>query len=252
MANPRLQEVTTALVKSVAQVLHDHRVTEEEFYPAVGFLADLAQQGELGLLTDALGLTRVVDDNTHQAEQQGGTASNVLGPYYRAGAPFIHNGESLTPDGEPGETLVVSGRVTGVDGTPVPGAVVDLWQCNASGEYEHQVSGKADYYLRRRLHSDADGRYSFRTIKPVPYEIPKSGPVGSLLAQLDWHAFRPAHLHFKVSGEGWKTLVTQMYFQDDEWLHDDRVNAAKDDLAVPVTKGDGQLETTFDIRLLQG
>ena len=250
MSNARLQEVATALVKSVAQVLHDHRVTEEEFYPAVGFLADLAQKGEMGLLTDALGLTRIVDDNTHRAEEQGGTASNVLGPYYREGAPFIDNGGSIVPDGEPGDALVVSGRVTDTAGRPVAGAVVDVWQCNASGEYEHQAKGKEDYYLRRRLRADADGRYSFRTVRPVPYEIPKSGPVGALLAMLDWHAFRPAHVHFKITADGQAPLVTQMYFADDQWLHDDRVNAAKDDLAVKVSRTDGIQQAQFDVRLL--
>lgn len=248
MPNPRLQEVTTALVKSVAQVLHEHRVTEAEFYPAVGFLADLAQKGELGLLTDALGLTRIVDDNTHRAEEQGGTPSNVLGPYYREGAPFIDNGGAVAPEGEPGEPLTVSGRVTDTAGHPLAGAVVDVWQCSASGEYEHQATDKEDYYLRRRLRTDADGRYEFHTVRPVPYEIPKSGPVGTLLAELDWHAFRPAHIHFKVSASDQATLVTQMYFADDEWLHDDRVNAAKDDLAVKVTTN-GTARAEFDIRL---
>jgi catechol 1,2-dioxygenase len=247
--NPRLQEVTTALVKSVVQVLHDHRVTEAEFYPAVEFLAGLAEQGELGLLTDALGLTRIVDDNTHRAEEQGGTPSNVLGPYYREGAPFIDNGGRVAPDGEPGRALLVSGRVTDTAGRPVSGSVVDVWQCNASGEYEHQTTGKEDYYLRRRLRTDAEGRYSFQTIRPVPYEIPKSGPVGTLLAMLDWHAFRPAHIHFKVTGDGQAPLVTQMYFADDEWLHNDRVNAAKGELAVNVTDGDGPARAEFDIRL---
>jgi catechol 1,2-dioxygenase len=250
MSNPRLQEVTTALVKCVTQVLHDHRVTEEEFYPAVEFLADLVQKGELGLLADALGLTRIVDDNTHRVEQQGGTASNVLGPYYREGAPFIENGQSVAPDGEPGEPLVVTGRVTGTSGDPLADAVVDVWQCNANGEYEHQTTGNADYYLRRRLRTDAEGRYTFRTVKPVPYEIPNSGPVGSLLAQLDWHAFRPAHIHFKVSMPSHLTLVTQMYFERDEWLHNDRVNAAKDQLAVTLTEADGTQQAAFDIRLV--
>ena len=250
MSNPRLQELTTALAKSVVQVLHDHRVTEDEFYPAVGFLADVAQKGELALLTDALGLTRIVDDNTHRAEEQGGTASNVLGPYYREGAPFIANGESMAPDGEPGEPLIVTGRVTDTVGRPLADAVVDVWQCNAHGEYEHQVSGKEDYYLRRRLRADAEGRYTVETVRPVPYEIPKSGPVGTLLAMLEWHAFRPAHLHFKVSAQGQATLVTQMYFTDDEWLHNDRVNAAKDDLAVTVTRTTGAQRAEFDIRLL--
>ena len=249
MSNPRLAEITTALVKSVAQVLHDHRVTEDEFYPAVGFLADLAQKGELGLLTDALGLTRIVDDNTHRAEEQGGTASNVLGPYYRDGAPFVENGGRVAPEGEPGEELVVTGQVTNTAGRPLAGAVVDVWHCNAAGEYEHQATGKEDYYLRRRLRTDADGRYTFTTIRPVPYEIPKSGPVGTLLAKLDWHAFRPAHIHFKASASGQDTLVTQMYFTDDEWLHADRVNAAKDDLAVKVTQTGGTARAKFDIRL---
>ena len=66
---------------------------------------------------------------------------------------------------------------------------------------------------------------------------------------LGWHAFRPAHVHFKVTAEGQAPLVTQMYFAGDEWLHDDRINAAKEELAVKVTRADGTGRADFDIRL---
>ncbi|MEX1275759.1 MAG: dioxygenase [Bacteroidota bacterium] len=250
MSNPRLAEVTTAVVKSISQALSDQKVTNDEFFAAVGFLTDLTQRGELGLLTDALALTRVVDDNTHPFEAEGATATNVLGPYYREGAPFIENGGSVSPDNEPGEPLYISGRVVGLDGNPIENAVIEVWQSNAQGEYEHQTSGKEDYYLRRALKTDGDGRYEFRTIKPSPYEIPKEGPVGTLLNMLDWHAFRPAHIHFKIAGDSHPTLVTQLYFTDDEWLHNDRVNAAKDSLAVPITAKGDHLEATFDVTLI--
>lgn len=249
MSDIRTVEVTTALVKSVRQILADYKITEDEFYPAVEFLADLAQKGELGLLTDALGLTRVIDDNTHQMEQRGGTASNVLGPYYRPGAPFIENGGSIAPDGEPGEPFLVSGVVTDCDGNPKAGALLDVWQANAQGEYEHQVTGKDDFYLRRKLLADDAGRYSFSTVRPVPYEIPKSGPVGSLLATLGWHAFRPAHIHFKVEADGCEPLTTQLYFEGDQYLDDDRVQAAKRELAMPIAADGDALRATFDIRL---
>ena len=78
----------------------------------MGSSTDLTQKGELGLLTDALGLTRIVDDNTHRAEEQGGTPSNVLGPYYRDGAPFIDNGDSIAPEQRTGRAAARCRQVT--------------------------------------------------------------------------------------------------------------------------------------------
>ncbi|KRB93100.1 protocatechuate 3,4-dioxygenase subunit beta [Noviherbaspirillum sp. Root189] len=109
-----------------------------------------------------------------------------------------------------GERIVVHGYVLDEFGRPVPNALVEVWQANAGGRYRH----KKDQYIAPidpnfggcgRMLTDANGYYFYRTIKPGPY--PWRNRVN------DW---RPAHIHYAVSGSGWaQRLITQMYFEGD-------------------------------------
>jgi len=109
-----------------------------------------------------------------------------------------------------GERLIVHGHVRDQLGRPVKNALVEVWQCNASGRYRH----KKDQYIGAidpnfggcgRMLTDENGYYFFRTIKPGPY--PWRNRIN------DW---RPAHIHFALSGDGWaQRLITQMYFEGD-------------------------------------
>ena len=114
--------------------------------------------------------------------------------------------------GDPiGERIIVHGRVLDENGRPVPNTLVEIWQANAGGRYRH----KKDQYIAPidpnfggcgRVLTDANGYYFFRTIKPGPYPV-RSG------STTDW---RPAHIHFSLSGDGWaQRLITQMYFEGD-------------------------------------
>ena len=140
--------------------------------------------------------------------------SEVTAPMFRAdelGALDHDLIMNMAHDGLPvGERIVVHGYVQDQLGRPVKNALVEVWQCNASGRYRH----KRDQYIGAldpnfggcgRMLTDADGYYVYRTIKPGPY--PWRNRVN------DW---RPAHIHYALSGDGWaQRLVTQMYFEGD-------------------------------------
>ena len=122
-----------------------------------------------------------------------------------------------------GEPLSVHGRVTDTAGKPVDGATVDVWQASPVGLYENQDPAQPDHNLRGRFESDADGRFHFRSVRPAGYPVPTDGPCGELLRAQDRHPYRPAHIHFMFSKEGYKTLVTQVFADDDNAIAADVV-----------------------------
>jgi catechol 1,2-dioxygenase len=127
------------------------------------------------------------------------TAADVEGPYYRAGAPTR---TSLVGANEPGERLLLTGNVLDADcRTPIRGAVIDVWQADASGAYD---TLSADYRLRAVMASDDGGAFGFDTIRPGSY--------------LDAGGWRPAHIHFTVIHPNYAPLTTQLYFAGDPYL----------------------------------
>ena len=92
---------------------------------------------------------------------------------------------------------------------------MDVWQTNAEGLYDLQARDATVMDMRGRFRADAEGRYHFRTVKPIGYSIPMDGPVGQLVHRQDRHGMRPAHIHILVAAEGYRELVTALYFGDD-------------------------------------
>jgi len=232
--NPRVAEAFQDVVGAVAGIIRTRRVTFQEYREAIGFLEDVVKEGELPLLMDVF-LGVAVDDVNYTAN--GGTESNLEGPFYIPGAPLLQPPYALPRrDNEPGETLLMSGTVGGLDGGPLAGAMLDVWQANGAGEYSHFHPGVPDFNLRGRFTTDSEGRFEVRTVVPSAYEIPGAGPTGRLLTALGRHFFRPSHLHFKLSHPGYQSLTTQIYFEGDEYLRSDVVGAAKDALVVKPQK----------------
>ena len=230
----RLATILDDVVDSLRDVITRHRVTWDEYRVATDWLTSAGQQPfEIPLLLDVF-LSPTVDDV--DSPDDGGTESNVEGPFYIPDTPLLSRPYVLPrrPD-EPGEVLVFTGSVTSTDGTPLAHALVDVWQDNGAGEYSYFHPGVPENNLRGRLVTDADGRFELETVLPVPYEIPKQGAVGQLLAAIGRTAFRPAHVHFKVTHESARPLTTQVYFAGDPWLDSDVVvGAVKDALVTAV------------------
>ncbi|MBI3301792.1 MAG: hypothetical protein HYZ72_06905 [Deltaproteobacteria bacterium] len=124
----------------------------------------------------------------------------------------------------------------------VAGALVDVWQTAPNGLYENQEPHQPDYNLRGRMLTDEQGHYEFQTVVPVSYQIPTDGLVGTLLRTLGRHAWRPAHIHFKVSADGYEPLTTMIFMEGDPYLDRDAVFAVKNSLVVALEKHDSPQE----------
>jgi len=226
--NPRVIEVVSDVLAHLWELIRTHRIIHEEYRQAVGFFMETATQGEMPLLMDVFAEWMVID-----AAQLGkqGTEQTVEGPFYVPEAPLLTAPYVLPqrPD-EPGEALFFSGSVRSTQGAPIAGALLDLWQADALGRYSSFHYREPAFNLRGRVTTDSNGRFEVRTTVPAPYEIPKCGPTGALLSALGRHAFRPAHLHLKVSHEAFEPLNTQIYFAGDRWLDSDAANAVKGSL----------------------
>jgi hydroxyquinol 1,2-dioxygenase len=224
--DPRLREIMAALVRHLHAFARDVRLTEEEFERAVGFVVALGRHtteshNEAVLMAGTLGLSSLVcllnNGNSGQTE----TLANLLGPFWRKNAPRTEHGGSLVRSPTPGEPLFVKARVIDRAGQPVAGAEVDVWHSSPDGLYENQDPDQAEMNLRGTFVTDADGRFHFRTVKMAGYPIPIDGPVGDLVKAQGRHNFRPAHLHFLVYKPGLKTLISQIYANDDPHLETD-------------------------------
>ena len=244
----RLTELLRALVEELA-------ISDEEWMSALAFLTEVGKADEFVLLSDVMGLSVFVNERSHPS---GGTstASNVQGPFYLPDAPMLQHPYRLAADDEPGEPLFFSGRVTDTGtGNPLTGALLDVWQADDAALYDVQTPG-SEPHLRGRFLAGADGDFELRTIVPPPYEIPKDGPVGRLLEELGRHAWRPAHLHLKVSHPGYRPLTTMVYFADDPWLESDTIGSVKDTLVAALERHEADhvcdrpyARSTFDVAL---
>lgn len=233
--NPRLREIMGLLVTHLHAFVREARLSEAEFRQASALIARLgqltnAQHNEVVLMAGSLGVSQLVclQNNTDTAHPT--THQNLLGPFWRADSPRVANGGSLLRCPTPGLPMQVLARVVDPSGHAVAGAEVDIWHCAADGLYENQAEarakpvgngGQVDMNLRGKFTTDADGRFSFWSIKPAGYPIPTDGVVGPMLKALGRHPMRPAHLHALVFKPGFKTLISQVYAADDPHLDTD-------------------------------
>ncbi len=244
-ADPRLKEIMTSLISHMHAFVREVELTNDEWLKGIQFLTEVghkcdALRQEFILLSDTLGVSGLVDAINHR-QPEGATESSILGPFYRDGAPMLSPPAKIY-SGEVGDTLFFSGRVTAPDGAPLARAMVDVWQTSPVGLYDNQDENQPDFNFRGRMLTDEQGGYEFQTEIPVSYKIPDDGPVGQMLHDLGRHPWRPAHVHFKVSADGYDPLTTMIFFEGDPYLDSDAVLAVKDSLVVAAEKHDSSDE----------
>jgi protocatechuate 3,4-dioxygenase beta subunit len=239
--NARLRDITQAAAKHLHAFVEEVGLTRQELFAGIDFLTRVAQRctetrQELILLSDVLGVSMLVE-MLNQSAAEGATEPTVFGPFHVEGAPKRSIGSSIIDDDLGGEPLVVSGRVTNVDGVALADAWLDVWQAAPNGLYDVQDPTQATMNLRGRFTTDADGTYSFRTVRPVAYTIPGDGPVGEMLQAVDRHNWRPGHIHFMVGAPGHKTVITHVFDQASPYLDSDAVFGVRESLVVDMDGG---------------
>jgi hydroxyquinol 1,2-dioxygenase len=232
----RLKEVMTALIRHLHAFIREVQPSDAEWLAAIQFLTATGKicdenRQEFILLSDILGVT-ALKDAINNPQIDGLTEATVLGPFYRPGAPEVPQMTNIAGN-IAGDSVLVSGKISDMEGTPIAGALLDIWQATGEGFYDLQLESlDGEMGLRGKIRSDSQGCYTFRTIKPSSYPIPHDGPAGSLLTQLGRHPYRPAHIHFIVSAAGYQPIVTQLFVAGDEYLSSDAVFGVRDSLVV--------------------
>ncbi len=266
--DPRVREVLGALARHIHDFAKEVNLTHAEWNAGIAFLEWAGRisddkRHEFILLSDVLGLSSLVD-MLHS--DPAATSSSVLGPFHIAGAPDIAFGHDMKRD-YAGDIVLATGRITDVDGNPVAGARLDIWQTAPNGMYSSQDPDQDLYSFHGIQTTGADGRYGFTTVKPVSYTVPTDGPVGDILNAAGRHPWRPSHLHYIVTAPGYRPLVTEIFPHDDPYLDQDTVFGVREDLvmryvpcpadsfpdgyALSGKVAEGYLRAEFDLRLVR-
>ncbi|MEW6343381.1 MAG: dioxygenase [Pseudomonadota bacterium] len=255
--NPRLKQIVDAVVRHAHAFFREVQLTDQEFEKGLEFVKAIGQatvddHNEVVLCADVLGFSTLVT-LLNTVDRSNRTPGALLGPFYRGNSPEYADGATIVDEGSPGAPLFVKCRVVDTAGKPVKGAMVDVWQASPVGLYENQDPDQPDMNLRGRFHTDADGYFRFRSVRPAGYPVPTHGPVGRLLEHQHRHPYRPAHIHFVVIAEGYDTLISQVFADDSEYLGSDVVFgvnralvgkfAAHEDGKAPVSDVSGEYYT---------
>ncbi|QUH02291.1 catechol 1,2-dioxygenase [Saccharopolyspora erythraea] len=238
----RVDLLAREVLEAVHTTIREHKVTYDEFNALKAWLISVGEDGEWPLFLDVW-VEHVVEEVA--TEHREGNKGTIEGPYYVPGAPE-RGARGAVPmrDGEPGTPLVWSGRVTSTDGSALGQASIELWHADAHGLYSQFAPGIPEWNLRGTFSADSDGSFQITTVRPAPYQIPTDGACGKLIAAAGWHAWRPAHLHVKVSAPGHEQLTAQLYFLGDQHNDDDIASAVKPELVLaPKPADDGRSET---------
>lgn len=225
--DPRLREIVTLMIKHLHGFIREAKLSEEEFQQACNFIVRLGQKSnashnEVVLMAGSLGVSSLVCLLNNGNKGQTETSASMLGPFWRLESPHTENGGSIVRSPTPGPELFVKGSIVDGEGTPIADAIIDVWQSSPEGLYENQDPSQADMNLRGQFRSDANGNFSFRSVMPAGYPIPVDGPVGDFIRAVKRpHNYRPAHVHFLIYRPGFKTLISQIYVNDDPLLDTD-------------------------------
>jgi protocatechuate 3,4-dioxygenase beta subunit len=244
-ADPVLQGKIAILVKHLHAAVDELQLKEHELYAAIDFFTRACKNDDTMFLADMTAISMRVNDITFAVPN--GTAPNVIGPLYRENAPFIDNPGSLVEDNETGEHVLISGEVVSAEtGRALPGAILDLWQTDALGKYENEDPSQPDYNFRRRIRTNASGRYQVHTVIPGAYEVGnRDTPAADFLVRLGRGRFRPPHIHLMVECAGYEELTTMIYFEGQEKNAQDCIFSCR-------PQNIARLDNTYDATLPNG
>jgi hydroxyquinol 1,2-dioxygenase len=236
--DPRLRQVMQSLIRHLHGFVREIEPTQQEWATAIDWLTRTGQmcsqkRQEFILASDVLGVSMLVDAINHRRPGEA-TPSTVEGPFHVPDAPSIANGGDMA-QGAPGIACFVAGSVRGLDGEPVSGAVLDLWQTDGEGLYEDQRQTQGPW-MRGLYRSQPDGSFVIRTVAPIAYTIPMDGTVGELMNRTNIGHMRPAHIHFAVSAPGYHECITHLFQRGDEFIESDVVYGVKEALIVDFVK----------------
>ncbi|WP_170339325.1 dioxygenase [Ruegeria arenilitoris] len=231
--DPRMREIMGSLVKHLHDFARETNLTHDEWRAGIAFLEGCAaveteDRHEFVLASDVLGLSSLVD-MLHSSPDA--TSSSVLGPFHVSGAPPLPIGGDMKRN-YGGPVLLAEGVIRDTRGNPIAGAELDIWQTAPNGLYASQDEEQDIYSFHGLMTVGSDGRYAFTTVKPVEYTVPSDGPVGDILRACGRHPWRPSHLHYIVKAPGYRTLVTEIFPDDDPYLDEDTVFGVRDDLVM--------------------
>ncbi len=246
--SPRFKEIMTSLITHLHGFVREVDLTEEEWMDGIKFLEETGQKipGEFILLSDNLGVSVLLDLINHR-KSKGATESNMLGPFHQEGSPERKMGSRIFEQDD-ADSLYWSGMVKGADGTPIAGAKLDIWQTASSANYQMVDGSQPEHNFRGIYRTDAEGHYDFETVRPVSYPIPTEGSVGRLVEATGRNQIRPAHVHFKVSADGYEPLTTMIFTSGDKYLSIDPVFGVRNSLIIDLEtheKDEGNRKAPF-------
>jgi hydroxyquinol 1,2-dioxygenase len=235
----RFERVAKSLVEHLHAFVKDVELTEEEWFAAIDFLTRVGhitdeRRQEFVLLSDVLGVS-MLTIGINNRKPEGATQATVFGPFFVTDAPLVEQDGDVA-NGAPGAPCRMSGRVLGLDGEPVAGARLEVWQADEDGLYDVQYADLPEARGRGHLFSGPEGEYAFWTVLPAAYAIPADGPVGELLTAANRSPMRPAHVHFMITAPGYERLITHVFADGDPHLDSDAVFGVKSGLITPVER----------------
>ncbi|MEU1517504.1 dioxygenase [Streptomyces sp. NPDC005811] len=247
----RLATIMTSVIKHLHAFAREVRLTEKEWITAMNWLTEAGQisddkREEFILASDVLGLSMLVVQMNNRFFP-GATPATVLGPFHIDGSPAVPYGWDMS-GGIEGTPFFVAGTVRSTTGDPLPGAVLDVWQADADGNYEAQLDVN-EARLRAKYQTREDGTYCLRSIVPLGYAIPMDGPVGELISRTDISYFRPSHIHFCLEEDGYERLVTHLFAEGTNYIENDVVFGTKQELITKFVEHDSGVApdgTAFD------
>ena len=245
----RVSKIAGRVIKAINDTVLEEDVSYDEYNALKAWLIKVGEDGEWPLFLDVW-VEHSVEEVANASRQ--GSKGTIEGPYYLPDSPLLNSPATLPMrDNEPGTPLLFQGQVTNVSGQALPGATIEIWHADDLGFYSQFAPGLPEWNLRSAVVADQEGNFQINTRQPAPYQIPTDGACGQLIAASGWHAWRPAHLHLKVSAPEHQLITTQLYFEGDEHMADDIASAVKPELVLaPTDRADGAgREVTYNFVL---